>query len=1094
MARACLVRRTTALVGATALVSVAGLASGALVGVANAQTATSVSPSAVSNASTSATAFTVNGVGFVPLTASVSLVPTKAGDEVGSIAATVDTVNSSATALKVTAPLTMVAPEPYDVVVAQPGSPASTCHGCLTVTNPGRPTVTGVVKDTGAGFMTISGTNFAVGAKVSFLKPDLSVDPSMTFAAGRDGLDPTGQPTHTAGYVSTTTLKGHYAPGPNPAAGRHLLKVTNLDGQGSAQYVEFWQPIYGSTVPSALGQGANDVPVTVRGDGIRSGSVLTITQFSSSQSDLAVGPSTVAADNKSITAPVSVDTNGGASGREVVVFGPDGGYSGTGNLSITAGPNPSGGLDVTSFGQGAKLVPATITGTGFQQGIVFGASGGGISIATQTVSLDGQTATVTVTVAPDAPVGGRTTLTATNPDHGVGTQFGDGTPLGSPFPLTVDAAPVLTSTSPSATTAPQTGKQVTLTGTGFDASNGMTVSFGSGITTTDVSVLSATSAVATVDVAAGTTAGPRDVVLTNNGDKGSSTCLQCFGIDSLSVAPAAAANTSNSVDLTFTASASSSLTGATTVVLRKTGSPSYQPDITGQIHPTPTATSATATFDLTNAAPGLYNVVVTAPGGPLSCTGCFTITGTDFTVTGVTPATGGQGATDFRISLHGTGFVRGETVTIPGTTVSGVTFVDATTLQAKITIPADATPGQVDVTVSSADGAFTHTITNGYTIVAGPTVTSASTPASNHKNLGQGAVNKQVSIVGSGFTAGARVSFSGEDVTATTVFIDATHLTATVTVGGTAATGDRDVVVLNTDNGGTGSKAGLVTVTARPVPSLVSPTSLVAGKSTQLTISGQGFQSDATPVIAGVTFSGTALDSNGALTATATAASNAVPGARAVTVTNTDGGTGTCSCSFTVVIPTTLTSALASKAVSGGLVTPSGRLTNSNTGGAVAGARLVLTFSTAVRAPVTRYATTNASGGWSYPFRPVYTTKVAVSYPGDSSHLASAAPSPTVGVAPRITVTSPKYGSSSRASTVLAIKGTTSPNKAGRLIYLYRTVNGHLQSYGRARVASNGTFAFSLKPGRGTYYFRVGIGATPGNIGGYSARLQVKRT
>lgn len=929
MAGISLVRRTTAVVAATALLSAAGLASGALVGIANAATVTSVkSPSGgaanFSNAATTATPFTINGLGFVPVPgpggSSVSLVPTTRGDdaaglEVKPIPGTIDYVNSSTTVLKVTAPLHMVAPEHYNVVVAQSGSASSTCLSCLLVTNPDRPTVTGVVKDSGDGFMIISGTLFAIGAKVSFLNQDLLVDPAMTFTAGRDTSS-----GHTTGYPDTTTIKGHYTRGASPATGKHYLKVTNLDGQGNlisaSQFVEFWQPAYTSTGPAALGQGATNVPVTIVGDGIRAGSVFGVSQPSStaSEADMSVGTATVAGDNKSVTAPVSVGTNGGTnalSARTVTITGPDGGYVNAPsaltvhvapfiNDPTASFPPPPAAITPSTLGQGGTVL-ATITGSDFTGLPTFTFDGDGVTAVTN--SADGTSAQVSITAAPGASIGGHN-VTVTNPDHGSYTTTGDGTPGVAPFPLTINAGPLVTAVSPNSTSTSQTNMTVNLSGTGFDT-NGMTAAFGpgSGITVNSVTVNSATSATLSINVSS-SASGSYDVVVTNTADKGRTTCAQCFGIDSLSLANSSGPNTNHAFDQTFTTSASTPFTGAPTVVLHKTGSPAYQPDIAGTVTST-TPTTLAATFDLDTAAPGLYNAVVTiAPGNTRSCTGCFTITAKSFSATGVTPATGGQGAIDFPITLHGTstataGFSRGETMVIPGTTVSATTYVDPTTLTATITIPAGTAPGLVNLTVNSADGAQSQTLTNAYTIVTGPTVTGAP-GTSDHKNFGQGATSRALSIGGTGFTASSRVSFSGTGVTTTITSFTATLLNATVTVAATAATGDRDVVVTNIDNGGRGSKAGLVTITSKPIPSDVSPASLMAGKSTQLRISGQGFQSDSVVVITGVTLSGTSL-SDGVLTTSATVPANAPTGARSVKVQNTDGGTGICSCTFTVV-------------------------------------------------------------------------------------------------------------------------------------------------------------------------------------------------
>jgi hypothetical protein len=1108
MARSRVTRRLTALGAATGLLCVAGLASA---GVAAAlpgdpTAATSVSPDAVSNAGSSVTSLTINGSGFNMLTNTVTLRPTITGAvEVQDIAGTVDKTNSTSTALLVTAPLSDVAPEPYDVIVATsslPGSGFVTCAKCLTVTNPGRPTVSGVAVSGGGGYIAISGTNFAQGAQVSFLKPDLSVDAELSFVAGH--ADSNGN--HVSGYASATSINGQTSHGANVAAGRHLLKVTNLDGQGSTQPVEFWQPKLTTTTPLTLGQGATSVPVSVAGSGIRAGSKLALSQYvstnavtgaSSTTTDVTVGTATVSSRSDSITAPVSVSTAGGPQARTVSVTGPDGGFDSQPSLTVTAAPNPSGGLDVTAFGQGAQSVPVTVTGSGLQTNVVF-SGGSGVVFAPAAVSSDGKTATTTVTVAPDATVGAVDTLTATNPDHGVGTLTGDGTPVLSPYPFTIDPGPVVTDLNP-AGLAPGQSKTITLTGTGFD-SNGMTLTASDGVSFSNVAVASATTASATLTAAADAPAGIRDVVVTNTADKGRYLCRQCVGVDSLALDShtTSAANTNTQETIGFTALSGTLTNGR--FVLHKTGSPAYQPDLTGtSAAVAPDGKTATATFDLSNAAPGRYNAVVTTAGGALFCTGCFTITGTDFTLAAsnpLTPATGGQGAHQFPITVHGSNFARGEKITIAGTTVSDTSFVNPTLLTATITIGQSATVGQVDVTVASSDHNFSHTLTKGYTIVAAPTLSSVKTDAPDQTSLGQGARNAVVHLVGSGFTAG-RVNITGTGLTVTTTPVDATHLTAAVTVAPDAPTGGRDVTVTNADNGGTSTPlAAAIVITPKPVVNQISPATLLAGKTATMTLSGAALQSDTTVVNStGITFSNskTAADGNSIVTTIAVAA-NAAAGVRHLAVTNSDGGTGSCTCDFTVVVPTRLSSVLPARTISGTAVTVSGTLINSNTGAAVSNARVLLTFKPAVGAASTRAAVTNTSGRWSIPFRPTYSTTTTVSYPGDSSHTAAAAVSRTIAVATRVAVTSPKPGASSPARSVLVVKGGTSPNKAGLTAYLYRIVNGKKQLLARARIASNGSYALAVKLAKGGYTLQVGVQQGRGNTFGNSPRFSHRRT
>jgi hypothetical protein len=119
-----------------------------------------------------------------------------------------------------------------------------------------------------------------------------------------------------------------------------------------------------------------------------------------------------------------------------------------------------------------------------------------------------------------------------------------------------------------------------------------------------------------------------------------------------------------------------------------------------------------------------------------------------------------------------------------------------------------------------------------------PTVTSTS-PSS----LAQGATSQNVSVVGSNFLSGASVSFSGTGITVnSTAFVDASHLTANVTVSGTAATGSRDVTVVN-PGGGSGSCSGCFSVNfAQALPPTITSFSPSQGRvGTNVTINGTNF-------------------------------------------------------------------------------------------------------------------------------------------------------------------------------------------------------------------------------------------------------------
>jgi hypothetical protein len=189
----------------------------------------------------------------------------------------------------------------------------------------------------------------------------------------------------------------------------------------------------------------------------------------------------------------------------------------------------------------------------------------------------------------------------------------------------------------------------------------------------------------------------------------------------------------------------------------------------------------------------------------------------------------------------------------------------------------------------------------------------------------------------------------------------------------------------------------------------------------------------------------------------------------------------------------TLTLAVSTKTITAGTaMTFSGRLTSGAT--SLAGRVVTLSFAPGVGAQFTRTVTTTATGAWSYRFVPLYTFSVGATYPGDATYRPASSPRVSVGVATLIRRTSPASSSTtSAASTVLKVAGSVAPNKSGKVLYLYRVLNGTQTLVARTTVTTSSTYSFSIKPARGTYTFRIFIPATTGNLAAYSPSFVVKR-
>jgi IPT/TIG domain len=156
------------------------------------------------------------------------------------------------------------------------------------------------------------------------------------------------------------------------------------------------------------------------------------------------------------------------------------------------------------------------------------------------------------------------------------------------------------------------------------------------------------------------------------------------------------------------------------------------------------------------------------------------------TVSSIAPSTGpGSGGT--AVTITGTGFQAGATVSLAGTAASSVVVGSSTTITATT---AAHTAGAVNVVVTNSDSQR-GTLPNGYTYGnPAPTVSSIA-PSSGPASGGTA-----VTITGTGFLAGATVSLGG---TAASSVVVGSSTTITATTAAHAA-GAVNVVVTNSDS------------------------------------------------------------------------------------------------------------------------------------------------------------------------------------------------------------------------------------------------------------------------------------------------------
>jgi len=292
--------------------------------------------------------------------------------------------------------------------------------------------------------------------------------------------------------------------------------------------------------------------------------------------------------------------------------------------------------------------------------------------------------------------------------------------------------------------------------------------------------------------------------------------------------------------------------------------------------------STTITATTAAHAAGAVTVTVTNPDTQSgSLTNGYTYLGPAPTVTGVNP-NNGPAAGGTPITISGTNFVSGATVTLGGTGATNVVVVNSTTITA--TTPAHAA-GAVTVTVTNPD-TQSGSLTNGYTYNPAPTVTGVS------PNHGPAAGGTSITISGTNFVTGATVTLGGTAAT-NVVVVNSTTITATTAAH---AAGAVTVTVTNPDTQSGSLTNGYTYLGPAPTVTGVNPNNGPAAGGTPITISGTNFVTGATVTLGGTAATNVVVVNSTTIT-TKTAAHAA--GAVTVTVTNPDTQSGSLTNGYT---------------------------------------------------------------------------------------------------------------------------------------------------------------------------------------------------
>ncbi len=523
---------------------------------------------------------------------------------------------------------------------------------------------------------------------------------------------------------------------------------------------------------------SNPLDVSVGGSGsgpnATSGSATT-----TSANDLIVG-----AGNPSghFTAPGS-----GFSSRVINAFGgisEDQIVNGTAAYAATA--TDSGGdwvMQMVAFRgslqkQSSAPVPTAISPTS-------GTTSGGTAVTiTGTNFASGATVTLGGTAATSVVVVSSTEITATTPAHAAGVvnvvvtnSNGQSGTLTNGYTYT--SAPVPTAISPTSGTT-SGGTAVTITGTNF--ASGATVTLG-GTAATSVVVVSSTEITATTPAHA---AGVVNVVVTNsNGQSG--TLTNGYTYTSAPVPTAISPTSGTTSGGTAVTITGTNFASGATVTLGGTAATSVVVVSSTEITATTPAHAA-----------GVVNVVVTNSNGQSgTLTNGYTYTSAPVP-TAISP-TSGTTSGGTAVTITGTNFASGATVTLGGTAATSVVVVSSTEITATTAAHA---AGVVNVVVTNSNGQ-SGTLTNGYTYTSAPVPTAIS-PTSGTTSGGTA-----VTITGTNFASGATVTLGGTAATSVVV-VSSTEITATTAAH---AAGVVNVVVTNS-NGQSGTLTNGYTYTS----------------------------------------------------------------------------------------------------------------------------------------------------------------------------------------------------------------------------------------------------------------------------------------
>lgn len=625
------------------------------------------------------------------------------------------------------------------------------------------------------------------------------------------------------------------------AAASVAVDVTNVDAQTTSGSAYEYRPAPTVTsVSPSIGPVAGGTSITVTGTGFVAGATVTV-----GSSDCTVSATTAT----SITCTTTLSLVSGS--VAVKVTNPDDLQQGSKSTAFIYLMAPTITSVSPAIGALAGGTTITLTGTNFYPGAQVQLDG--VDCTAESVNSD-----TSMTCVTPAHVAGTIDVSVANPDAQSATKVGA---------FTYQGPPTITGISPGSGRLAG-GTAVSISGTNFFS--GASVKIG-GNTCTSLTVVSSTSISCTTPPGVGGTA---DVMVTNaDGQTDTSLGLYTYqaGPTVTTVSPSGGPLAGGT---TITITGTNFLTGAT-VKIGATDCTGISVDSVTQITCTTPAKSA-----------GAYTVTVTNTDNQAgSKTSGFTYQGAP-TVGSISPAVGAS-AGGTLVTITGTNFLSGATVTVAGTACTSVNVASATTLTCLTGAHA---AGSGVIAVTNADGQSGSG--SSYLYQDAPAVISVSPTTTS---LAGGGV---LTVTGAGFLTGATVKVGTTTCSSPTV-VSANTVTCTLPA---LSAGAKDVVVTNTDTQA-GTLSSAITYQGAPTVSSVSPVMGDVGGGQVLTVSGTSFLAGATVSIGGTACAVSAVTST-SITCTTGAK---VAGNYSVVVTNSDAQSGTKANAYSYVDAPTVT-------------------------------------------------------------------------------------------------------------------------------------------------------------------------------------------